>query len=307
MPFMWLPGLPVPLEPMATDYYETSARIEILHTAEEYKAGHQGLWLYAAPGSGVWWDPGRRLVKKNSIDAVVHFNSLEEVVARYKQIETNLVSPAASHVKRWKLALGNHSWEYTVQMAANGTECFGLLAMVTQFLVHLKPLTSGLSGTQQGSWATEMRTGLQKEGIDSLIMTAQSHYWPRHEAARSQFHNAGDLVAQCRAGVRHPLLRKVPEIIDFRHVGPGAESLLRKSAAASADGSQPCAIAATAMSCTSCTHAGHVLCECDASKQKASEKHRCCLDGGDQHNKSSSPAHRVQTAQHQQNVTDAKL
>ena len=280
LPFMWLPGLPVPLEPKAADYYNTSARIEILHMAEPQSAGHQGLWLYAAPGSGVWWEPGRRLVKKNSIDAVLHFSSLERVVRRYEEIETNIVSPAAAHVKRWKVALGNHSWNYTVQMAANGTECFGLLAMVTQFLVHFKPLSSGLSGTEH-SWATTMRNDLLKEGIDSIILTEQSHYWPRHEAARFQFHNIVELVAQCKAGERHPHLRKVPEIIDFRYVGPGAERLLRYSAAASADGSQPCAIAATTnRSCTSCTHAGRILCECDATKHTADKKHSCCLDGG---------------------------
>jgi hypothetical protein len=290
---MWLPGLHEPAYPLSPDYYKTSARIEVAHTlvqndgsvaayrstASSVQNGHEGAWLYAVNGSGTWWDPGRRLVKRNAIDAAVHFHGLEEVIERYKNTESRSNSAASNHARRWRVALGNHSWSHTIRMAIQGAECFELLAMVTQFLVGLKPLTSGLSLGGRHDF-TRMRRELLASGIDSVIMTGQSHLWPRFDdTSQMQFRDAGELVAQCRAGKRHRLLHIVPEIIDLRHAGPSTDQLLRKHTTASADGSQPCSVAPSGSYCTSCSPEGRVLCDCDVPRRSTAHKFQCCLDG----------------------------
>ena len=39
------------------------------------------VWLYAAPGSGVWWTAGRHVVALNLVAALLHFMPLSKVVA----------------------------------------------------------------------------------------------------------------------------------------------------------------------------------------------------------------------------------
>jgi hypothetical protein len=44
------------------------------------------VWLYHAPGSGVWWDPGRRVVARNLIDGILRFHNLSVVVAHIERV-----------------------------------------------------------------------------------------------------------------------------------------------------------------------------------------------------------------------------
>ena len=304
LPYMWIPGLPVPFEPAPADYYRNSPRIEIAHqqlmvshAIRPGEPGEAGMWLYAANGSGTWWDPGRRLVKHNMIDAVIHFNSLDAVIQRYTDTEARINSPARGHVRRWRLALGNLSWSDTLQLAANGTGCFGHLAMATMLVKNMMPMISGFGGMDLGEKrANELKRKslIQKHGVDSLIMYQQTHLWPRpHDSFRRQFSEAGDLITQCIAGQRHPRLFKIPEIIDFRHIRSSSESLLRSHATASADGTQPCDITPSSPICTSCSRPGHVLCACVWPGRSPEKIHRCCLEGGPDAGKLSTLLHNI--------------
>ena len=45
------------------------------------------LWLYAAPGSGVWLEPGRRMVAPNLVSAILRVRSMGEVLAHIRSVE----------------------------------------------------------------------------------------------------------------------------------------------------------------------------------------------------------------------------
>ena len=62
---------------LPSDHYRSSPRIEVMPLADNEP---DPLWLCAAPGSGVWWDPGRRLVAPNLISAILKYRPMEVVV-----------------------------------------------------------------------------------------------------------------------------------------------------------------------------------------------------------------------------------
>ena len=278
LPFAWIPGLPVSQNPRPFEYYRDAPRIEVSHLRlrERQKWTARTLWLYEAVGSATWWEPGRRLVKRNAIDAVLHFTPFNQLVARYRSLESSS-TPAGNHVRRWRVALGNLSWEDTLSLAANGTQCFGLMAMAVYFIKDLPPIM-GVPGFHKTYELT--RQTVKEAGIDSLIMYEQSHLWPRpHDSSTNQFSELGEMVAECLAGKRHKRLHKVPEIIDYRVVGPSAVELMRNYSAASENGSMPCQVSPWANYCTSCTRAGQALCACIAPyalSLNASTYHTCC-------------------------------
>ena len=52
--------------------------LQVMHLADFWPGP---VWLYAAPGSGVWWTAGRHVVARNLVAALLHFKPLSEVVA----------------------------------------------------------------------------------------------------------------------------------------------------------------------------------------------------------------------------------
>ena len=103
-----MPGLEVRRLPEA--HYRTAPRLEVSHTFD-WTPGP--LWLYAAPGSGVWWDPGRRVIARNMVDAAVRWHGVAKVAAALRaQAPTN---PDYPH---WHAAFTGLSWEAVVLGAA---------------------------------------------------------------------------------------------------------------------------------------------------------------------------------------------
>ena len=91
-------------------HYRTAPRLEVSHTFD-WTPGP--LWLYAAPGSGVWWDPGRRAIARNMVDAAVRWHGVAKVAAALRaQAPTN---PDYPH---WHAAFIGLSWEAVVLGAA---------------------------------------------------------------------------------------------------------------------------------------------------------------------------------------------
>ena len=294
LPYRWLPGLPVASAP-PRHVLASAARLEVMHMHDGWDGP---LWLYAAPGSGVWWDPGRRLVRRNLIDALLTLLPVGRVVSH---LESLAVPPAHVHVDaegrisyaantslalpwphnspqlfellRWRAAFrGDDTWVSILRKAAAGAEGYAYLAMAGVLFSDL--LTPALA---------------RAHGIDSIILTDQMHVWPRDHRAwlrplsRLSFHKMlsswpARLVWPC--GPTDQLeelashIRWVPEIIEFRAVGatvgvgtweerPWQEQLVRYLSA-DADGAHDCPINpsnAKAL-CTSCSEHGHVLCEC---------------------------------------------
>ena len=81
LPYRWLPGLLV--RPTPRELLRHAPRLEVMHTFDGWSGP---TWLYTAPGSGVWWSPGRRLVCRNLIDAVLKLHPIEHVVAHLESI-----------------------------------------------------------------------------------------------------------------------------------------------------------------------------------------------------------------------------
>ena len=76
LPYRWVPGLEVHRLP--AEHYRTAPRLEVAHTFD-WTPGP--LWLYGAPGSGVWWDPGRRVLARNMAEAAVRWHGVAKVAA----------------------------------------------------------------------------------------------------------------------------------------------------------------------------------------------------------------------------------
>lgn len=254
LPYRWLPGVPLRhLPPEA--YYRNGTRFEVLHTFDNMSGP---LWLYGAPGSGVWWNPGRVAVRKNLIDAVLSFNDLGTVV---RQLTTCAHTPVAREAEcksrramaeRWRAALGEASWEVIIRQAAAGHPCYGLISMAAGTLFsHLLPLRNAKS--------------LLNRGVDSVILAEQMHLWPRPEdEVHGEWSGAASLVQSCCAGEPAPnRLHTVPEILELRVEGPSASELSRSPHIISAEESRstPCRSEIPGW-CTSCSRSLDVLCLC---------------------------------------------
>ena len=155
LPYRWLPGLPVVVHPAG--YYEVG-RFEVMHMSDHYPGP---LWLYAAPGSGVWLDPGRRMVAPNLISAILRVRSMGEVLANIHAIEVGdrRLSLYRAYVQ-WRTAFANHSWEEIVRRAAADEHPFSLFAMAGKFIAPLL-------------------TDAPPKDFDTIILTHQTHLWPR--------------------------------------------------------------------------------------------------------------------------------
>ena len=79
LPYRWLPGLPTVQQSVfaLSSSLHRGERIEVMHLADFWPGP---VWLYASPGSGVWWGAGRHLVAVNLVDAILKLHPLSKVV-----------------------------------------------------------------------------------------------------------------------------------------------------------------------------------------------------------------------------------
>ena len=193
LPYRWVPGLEVRRLPET--FYHTAPWIEVSHTFD-WTPGP--LWLYAAPGSGTWWNPGSRVVTRNMVSAVLLWRSPEQVASAIQAQERD--NPDYLH---WRLAYGETPWLEVLRRAAAGEPPFDLFAMAGELLAPL--LTP-------------------PAGVDSVLLLQQMHYWPRwwdeaHD--RSRYGYAPRLLLDAargagRASTVAARVHRVPEIVDFR-------------------------------------------------------------------------------------------
>jgi len=193
LPYRWVPGLEVRRLPET--FYHTAPWIEVSHTFD-WTPGP--LWLYAAPGSGTWWNPGSRVVTRNMVSAVLLWRSPEQVAAAIQAQGRD--NPDYLH---WRLAYGETPWLEVLRRAAAGEPPFDLFAMAGELLAPL--LTP-------------------PAGVDSVLLLQQMHYWPRwwdeaHD--RSRYGYAPRLLLDAargagRASTVAARVHRVPEIVDFR-------------------------------------------------------------------------------------------
>ena len=267
LPFQWLPGLPVaPAQPLS--FYENAMRIEIMHTHDRMPGP---LWLYGAAGSGTWWQPGRRLVVRNAIDAILRYNSLEKFVFKMEEkVNSKGFRTVREHALRWRSAFRNTSWETIITRAAAGEQCYSLFAMAIRlFSGHsaksgwLAPMPGGWAAGSLETWRNYVQRNMS---LDSIIFAEQVHLYPRpNDRNTKQFPNIEQIVDSCFKGEPLPQLHYIPEMVDFRWGGPSATNLMRSDAvSADAEGKRRCAIhnATIAASCTSCSAEAAVLCGC---------------------------------------------
>jgi hypothetical protein len=235
--------------------------------------------MYHTPGSGVWWDPGpRRVVARNLVDALLKFKTLKEIVDHLKWVELGDRRVARFRAwVQWRVAFGSTPWETVLAGAAAGNETFAAFASAGELL---------------GMLLTES----PPEGVDSIVLYEQVHFWPRGPQWAIPDHEfAPTMVSPCVRGagrVTHhrqdPLLRRMtgtgigrvhfaPEMVEFRSTRSnkkGRHGTAWRAAkevpkgmwdyfSADEAGTTACLRSASSGVCTSC--AGGVaqrLCEC---------------------------------------------
>ena len=186
LPYRWLPGLPV--RPMPTATLLNASRLEVMHLSDGWDGP---LWLYAAPGSGVWWRPGRRLVARNLVAAVLALHPMDRVV---RHLDSLMVPPVSARgeargsarrveelVRRgllekktslmmealkWRAAFGgvHVPWETILRAAADGRDGYVLLAMAGMLFADLLTPPFPSHGGRSGAGS----------GYDSIVLLEQS-------------------------------------------------------------------------------------------------------------------------------------
>ncbi|KAL1512074.1 hypothetical protein AB1Y20_005347 [Prymnesium parvum] len=185
LPYRWLPGLPFTpptrtrLESLMAEL-NAGERIEVMHTADFWPGP---IWLYAAPGSGVWWNPGRHIVALNLVDAVLRFVPLRKVVEHLKQVRNGDRRFARyRNYLQWRAAFASAPWERVLLSAAAGNGSFAYISAAGELL-------------------SELLTSLSLPSIDSIVLLRQMHYWPRGEGfdvhTQSDDMYAPTMVAPC--------------------------------------------------------------------------------------------------------------
>ena len=200
LPYRWLPGLPL-REPPSNRELRSAPRIEVMHLADMWPGP---VWMYAAPGSGVWWDPGRRVVAVNLVDAILKFHPMRTVLDHLSRIRNGdrRFAQYRNYVQ-WHAAFGNNvSWERVLTLAASGEEPYSFVSAAGELLSALL-----------------VRDEHRPTGVDSIILLRQMHYWPRGRGWGSADDNfAPTMVAPCAADAAAVgrRVRYVTEIIDYR-------------------------------------------------------------------------------------------
>jgi hypothetical protein len=159
LPYRWLPGLPYPRSTLKEGQTAGRRRFEVMHIADYWPGP---MWLYHAPGSGVWWDPGPRvIVARNLVDAVLKFKTMKEIIDHLNWVERGdrRVERFRAWVN-WRVAYGRTPWETVLEGAAAGNTSYTPFASAGALLGML--LTEDPPTT-----------------VDSIILREQSHFWPR--------------------------------------------------------------------------------------------------------------------------------
>jgi hypothetical protein len=123
LPYRWLPGLPYPRTTLKEAQTAGRRRFEVMHIADYWPGP---IWLYHAPGSGVWWDPGPRvIVARNLVDAVLKFKTMKEIIAHLNWVERGdrRVERFRAWVN-WRVAYGRTPWETVLEGAAAGNTTY---------------------------------------------------------------------------------------------------------------------------------------------------------------------------------------
>ena len=293
LPHRWLPGLPHVLpSPTAP---RCGQRFEVVHAHD----GWQGAtWLYAAPGSEVWWEGGRCIETTNLLAALLRWASVEQVAAaiRSTRDRRECRSAAAREYWQWHQAFPDQSWEAVVRGAAEGTSPFDLFASA-----------GGLLFTKLLAKAPM--------GVDSIVLVNQPHMWPRwghleytyaplgvagclsqhsvHAPGSARGSAVAHLATKSKSGteVKTPgaevstaeqrlRVYRLTEIMDYRPAAAVAHAhnqsggtlrrveregvryeALYRSLSATRDGLTVCE-RGPIRSCLGCTHRLHVLCAC---------------------------------------------
>ena len=214
LPYRWLPGLPLPRAGNRPGLSLIEAahapRLEVMHVADYWPGP---VWLYHAPGSGVWWSPGRRLAARNVVAAVLQLHPLGRVVAHIEAIGRGdrRLSQYRAWLQ-WRVAFGGEhgpSWGEILTGAAAGNASFEHFASAGELLGTL------LSADETVSRAS----------FDSIILTHQTHFWARGgEWDVSDDGYAPTMVRPCEherrpstsGEVMHVRTHRVPEMIDLR-------------------------------------------------------------------------------------------
>ena len=214
LPYRWLPGLAPHrsgVRDLLTVEKATSAlRLEVMHIADYWPGP---VWLYHAPGSGVWWSPGRRVVARNLVDVILKFNPMDKVVAHL-----DAVGNGDRRLNRyrawlqWRVAFGGHdgpSWAAILAGARAGNASFEHFASAGELLGSL--ITAG--------------DGYIPKDVDSIILREQTHFWPRGSTWDVPDDGyAPSMVRPCAHEARHSATgemlhvrtHRVPEIVDLR-------------------------------------------------------------------------------------------
>ena len=182
LPYRWLMGLPSGSPPLSTRDAQTARRFEIMHIADYWPGP---VWLYHAPGSGVWWDPGpRRVVARNLVDALLRFHPMQTLLDHLAWVSRGdrRVERFRAYVQ-WRVAYGETPWETVLAGAAAGNATYAPFASAGALLGQLLTLNPPAN-------------------VDSILLTEQSHFWPRGPGwPLGDEGYAPFMVAPCGAGV----------------------------------------------------------------------------------------------------------
>ena len=215
LPYRWLPGLPPPRagvrELLPPDEALHAQRFEVMHIADYWPGP---TWLYHSPGSGVWWEPGRRVVARNLVDAILKFNNMSTVVHHLERVGNGdrRLNRYRAYLQ-WSVAFGGKngpSWETILEGARNGDPKFEHFASAGELLGEL------ITGY-----------GAIPEGYDSVLLREQTHFWPRGSTWDvSDDGYAPSMVMPCPHEKRtsasgdgeilHVRTHRVPEMVDLR-------------------------------------------------------------------------------------------
>ena len=100
------------------------------------------VWLYAAPGSGVWWPAGRHIVATNLVDAILTLYPLSKVVAHLAAIRAGDRRFARyRNYLQWHAAFaddtGSVPWARVLLGAAAGNESYAFVSAAGELLSDL--------------------------------------------------------------------------------------------------------------------------------------------------------------------------
>jgi hypothetical protein len=231
LPYLWVPGLP--LHRLPNEAYHAAVNndelIEVTHRRDTNQASARFVWLYAAPGSGVWWNPGRTIVAENVLMLVLRwhtpFELAEHLAAKEKSGRHHWVHGS----KRRKCP--RCSWRQVLKAdPARPLTCCGEMSPPNA--------SNGAAGRLRASLAlaADAYESLITPplGLDSAVLIEQKQRWLGRSYA-------------------------MPEIIDFRR---DRKHDLQQNVFRGKLGRVPCTAGPMGASCMSCWPRMHALCSC---------------------------------------------